>query len=478
MPNVPSYPDITGAQLQSATNAQFLLDKDGTTSNIEKSELKKFTGLVQENNSPTGTTYTLLASDQDQIVVMTNAGTKTVTIPNATGFDVKLPIVVSNEGAGLLTFVAAGGVTVKAPGLTLNQYQAAVLYPRSATEWRLLGPSNAASNAVTLNAPGSFNATAVSTTEIDLTWTDTNSSPNEQNFTIERSLDNVSWTSQATPAANSTSYNATGLTAGTLYYFRIKANGNGSSTLDSTYATDSATTSAGGMSIATAPWESRFDCDASVSGGPSVVDDGTGKAERVKDVIHPGFSTWDFITSGPSNNPTIVSSGINSKKCILVDTGKFMNQTLSNHTGAVTLFCVLQPKTSLAAFGYFLAGTNGHLDFGHGSGTGFGGGAKPYLYTGNGSVNYGSNNLVVDTSYVICLRKDASSANFKMWVNTTVEVDGAISGANTDYGGMLLGHSSDGSPCWIREGGYIKQALSDADVLSLINEFKSRNAIA
>jgi hypothetical protein len=54
-----------------------------------------------------------------------------------------------------------------------------------------------------------------------LTWIDT--STDETNFKIERSLNGSTWTQIATTSAGVTTYSATGLSAGTTYYFRVRA---------------------------------------------------------------------------------------------------------------------------------------------------------------------------------------------------------------------------------------------------------------
>lgn len=90
------------------------------------------------------------------------------------------------------------------------------------------------------DAPSALNATAVSSSQINLTWTD--NSDDETSFRIERRIGEGSWTSIATPAANATSYNNTGLTASTTYEYRVYAvNAAGDSTAS---GTDSATTDA------------------------------------------------------------------------------------------------------------------------------------------------------------------------------------------------------------------------------------------
>ncbi len=67
-------------------------------------------------------------------------------------------------------------------------------------------------------------ATAVSSTRIDLTWTDRSAS--ESGYVIEQSPNGTSgWGQVGTAAANATSFSATGPFDGsTTYYFRIRAN--------------------------------------------------------------------------------------------------------------------------------------------------------------------------------------------------------------------------------------------------------------
>lgn len=69
--------------------------------------------------------------------------------------------------------------------------------------------------------PTNLAATAVSSTRIDLAWTDNSS--NEDGFRIERSPDGVTFTQIATVAANVTGYSNTGLTCSTFYQYRVRA---------------------------------------------------------------------------------------------------------------------------------------------------------------------------------------------------------------------------------------------------------------
>ena len=77
------------------------------------------------------------------------------------------------------------------------------------------------------------------TTIIDLSWADVSS--NEDNFVLERSLDNITWSIIATLGANVTVFQDTDKTPNTLYYYRIKATNQAGS---SSYAIDSVTTDA------------------------------------------------------------------------------------------------------------------------------------------------------------------------------------------------------------------------------------------
>lgn len=85
-------------------------------------------------------------------------------------------------------------------------------------------PSNIDSSTTSpaLNAPSDLTATAVSSSQIDLTWVDNSS--NETGFEIERSTTSGSGFSLInTTAANATTYSDTGRTASTTYYYRIRA---------------------------------------------------------------------------------------------------------------------------------------------------------------------------------------------------------------------------------------------------------------
>lgn len=70
-------------------------------------------------------------------------------------------------------------------------------------------------------APSSLNAVAVSSSQINLGWTD--NSGNETSFEIERSTDNQNFTRIAVTGANATQYSDGSLQPATAYYYRIRA---------------------------------------------------------------------------------------------------------------------------------------------------------------------------------------------------------------------------------------------------------------
>jgi len=96
-------------------------------------------------------------------------------------------------------------------------------------------------NALPPPAPSGLSATAASSSEIDLSWTDNSSS--EMGFKIERKTGSGgTYAEIATVSAGVISYSSTGLTASTAYYYRVRAYSSGG---NSSYSSEaSATTSA------------------------------------------------------------------------------------------------------------------------------------------------------------------------------------------------------------------------------------------
>jgi len=87
----------------------------------------------------------------------------------------------------------------------------------------------AVASAAQLTAPNPFSAVAVSTSEIDLSWTDSNDKLVQSSitgFSIERSLNaTTGFVPIATTSKNTFTYKNTGLASSTTYYYRVRTLG-------------------------------------------------------------------------------------------------------------------------------------------------------------------------------------------------------------------------------------------------------------
>jgi len=94
---------------------------------------------INQINTQTGTTYTLVLADM--IVEMNNASANTLTIPTnaSVAFPIGTTITVVQYGAGVTTVTGATGVTVNgvsAGGVAASaQYAGFALYKRGTDEW-------------------------------------------------------------------------------------------------------------------------------------------------------------------------------------------------------------------------------------------------------------------------------------------------------------------------------------------------------
>lgn len=155
---------------------------------------------------------------------------------------------ISSVGGNITTFTNTSLLS----GTTYGYYVIAVgkggkVSPPSNTAWATTlaasptpTPTPTPTPAPVPTAPANLTATAVSTSQINLAWTDM--SGNESGFKIQR-LSNSVWTQVGTTAANVTSWANGGLSASTTYTYRVMAY---NTTGDSTASNQaSATTSAG-----------------------------------------------------------------------------------------------------------------------------------------------------------------------------------------------------------------------------------------
>jgi hypothetical protein len=200
-------------------------------------------------------------TDLDYFSFSTAAGTITLTV------DVAEPY--RNLDARLELRDATGNLLASADPSTT--FDATITYNGAAGSYRLVVASHGLSSSATSSnygfnvgqytvtgtvvptgssapaAPSNLVATAVSSSQINLSWTDNSS--NEDGFKIERLQGSV-WTQVATVGANVTSWQDAGLTGNTTYTYRVRAyNSSG----DSAYSNTASATTPAAPTVPAAP---------------------------------------------------------------------------------------------------------------------------------------------------------------------------------------------------------------------------------
>ena len=172
---------------------------------------------------------------------------------NITGYTLAYATDASFNGA-IYKYVTGAGAT----GYSLTGLYAGTTYylkvkaegTSDAYDSPFTGAITASTSSSAPNAPSNLAASVVSSTQVNLSWTD--NSTNETGFEIKRATDsaftqNVVWVG----AIQGTTYSDTSLTASTTYYYKVRAEG---ATQDSAYSSSvSATTMSSGDTIPTAP---------------------------------------------------------------------------------------------------------------------------------------------------------------------------------------------------------------------------------
>jgi titin len=164
--------------------------------------------------APSGLTITSITSATVSLAWTDNAN-------NETGFKVQ-----RKQGAtGIYTQIATPGANVTTftdndPALLDGtQYYYKVCATNSAGDSAF---SNEVNGITTLKSPTAFTATAVSSSQINLAWTD--NSLAESGYRIERSLvDDLHFNEIYVTGPNATAYSDTGLSENTRYYYRVRA---------------------------------------------------------------------------------------------------------------------------------------------------------------------------------------------------------------------------------------------------------------
>lgn len=176
-------------------------------------------------------------------------------------------------------------------------------------------------------APSNLVANAVSSSQINLSWSDNSS--DETAFEIERSLDGSVFAAIFQPGAGSTGYSDMGLTAETTYFYRVAAiNGAGNSAYSNV---DSATTQSAGAGTSL----QVSSVIVSTQGGGRTGQNGRADIVITDDVGNPiNGALVDGLFSGDINEPVIDSETDGAGSTTAVTSGSA--KKLRNLTFCVT----------------------------------------------------------------------------------------------------------------------------------------------
>lgn len=133
--------DLKISQLTTATtplagSEEIPLVQSSTTKKTTVTDL-----MIQNINAQTGTTYTLVLTDANRVVTLSNAAAITLTVPTnaSVAFPIGTTVTIAQTGAGQVT--VSSSATIRAtPGAKLRaQYSAASLIKIATDEWLLVG---------------------------------------------------------------------------------------------------------------------------------------------------------------------------------------------------------------------------------------------------------------------------------------------------------------------------------------------------
>jgi len=163
--------------------------------------------------SPTGLTAVAVSSSQINLSWIDNA-------TNETGFELEQSL--DGTTFNKIADLAANTRSYQQTGLTpARKYVYRIRAINAGGQSAYSNLADATTFDVPPPAPARLTAQAVSFSQINLTWADM--STNETGFQIEQSTDGVTFTKIADLGPNATSYQHTGLSSSTRYYYRVLA---------------------------------------------------------------------------------------------------------------------------------------------------------------------------------------------------------------------------------------------------------------
>jgi hypothetical protein len=132
-------------QSTTSATAEGRIAWEGTNDKIvvgDGSSTKEFTPNTITTNAQSNTTYTLVLTDRDKLVTLSNASAITLTVPTnaSVAFAIGAVVNIQQSGAGEVTVVGDTGVTVNGAGTkTRAQWSAASLVKTATDTWTLIG---------------------------------------------------------------------------------------------------------------------------------------------------------------------------------------------------------------------------------------------------------------------------------------------------------------------------------------------------